>query len=83
MTGMGSDGVNGTRSIQEKGGQVYVQDEESSVGTPGQVAAAGLADATYPIASMAGEIVRRVAGRNSLSAVSLAEAESNQFRRSS
>ena len=60
-----------------------MQVQESSVGMPGQVAAAGLANATYSIASMAGEIVHRVAGRNSLSAVSLAEAKSNQFRRSS
>jgi two-component system chemotaxis response regulator CheB len=62
LTGMGSDGVQGAQHIRERGGQVLIQDEESSVvwGMPGQVAAAGLADATYPLSQMAGEIVRRV-----------------------
>jgi two-component system chemotaxis response regulator CheB len=62
LTGMGSDGVVGAQHIREKGGQVLVQDEASSVvwGMPGQVAAAGLADATYPLNQMASEVVRRV-----------------------
>jgi two-component system chemotaxis response regulator CheB len=62
LTGMGSDGVQGAQHIRERGGQVLIQDEESSVvwGMPGQVAAAGLADAIYPLSQMAGEIVRRV-----------------------
>jgi two-component system chemotaxis response regulator CheB len=62
LTGMGSDGVQGAQHIRERGGQVLIQDEGSSVvwGMPGQVAAAGLADATYPLSQMAGEIVRRV-----------------------
>jgi two-component system, chemotaxis family, protein-glutamate methylesterase/glutaminase len=63
LTGMGSDGVRGAEHIREQGGEVYVQDEATSVvwGMPGQVAAAGLADAIYPIQSMAQEIVNRVA----------------------
>jgi two-component system chemotaxis response regulator CheB len=62
LTGMGSDGVEGARHIRERGGHVLIQDEESSIvwGMPGQVAAAGLADATYPLSQMAGEIVRRI-----------------------
>jgi two-component system chemotaxis response regulator CheB len=62
LTGMGSDGVIGAQHIREKGGQVLVQDEASSVvwGMPGQVTAAGLADATYPLQQMAGEVVRRI-----------------------
>ncbi len=62
LTGMGADGVNGCQHIREKGGQVYVQDEASSVvwGMPGSVAAAGLANGVYPINAMAHEIVRRV-----------------------
>jgi len=62
LTGMGFDGVIGAQHIREKGGQVFVQDEASSVvwGMPGQVAAAGLADAAYPIGSTAQEIIRRV-----------------------
>lgn len=62
LTGMGSDGVRGAQRIRDAGGQVIVQDEASSVvwGMPGQVAAAGLADAVYPLEQMAGEIERRV-----------------------
>ncbi|HKT47152.1 MAG TPA: chemotaxis response regulator protein-glutamate methylesterase [Candidatus Acidoferrales bacterium] len=62
LTGMGSDGVVGSQHIREHGGQVYIQDEASSVvwGMPGQVAAAGLANAVYPLQSIGQEIVRRV-----------------------
>jgi len=62
LTGMGSDGVIGSQFVRERGGQVYVQDEASSVvwGMPGQVVAAGLADAVFPLSSIAHEIVRRV-----------------------
>ncbi len=62
LTGMGSDGVQGARLIRERGGQVFIQDEESSVvwGMPGQVAAAGYVDAIYPLSRMAGEIVKRI-----------------------
>jgi len=69
LTGMGSDGVLGAGHIREKGGHVFVQDEASSVvwGMPGQVTAAGQADATYPLASMAHEIVRAVNSRRTLS----------------
>jgi two-component system chemotaxis response regulator CheB len=63
LTGMGCDGSHGAQHIREKGGHILVQDEASSVvwGMPGQIAAAGLADATYPLSSMAAEIGRRVA----------------------
>jgi two-component system, chemotaxis family, protein-glutamate methylesterase/glutaminase len=77
LTGMGFDGVIGSRHIREKGGQVFVQDEKSSVvwGMPGQVAAAGFADAIHPLGLMAHEIVRRVAMKRSVSiSVSRAEA---------
>lgn len=62
LTGMGNDGVSGAQNVRERGGQVYVQDEASSVvwGMPGQVAAAGLADGVFPLRSMAAEIVKRV-----------------------
>ena len=62
LTGMGSDGVRGSEAIKAAGGQVLVQDEASSVvwGMPGQVAAAGWADAMFPLHEMAGEIERRV-----------------------
>lgn len=62
LTGMGYDGVLGSRAIRERGGRVYVQDEASSVvwGMPGQVAAAGQADNILPLHAMAGEIDRQV-----------------------
>ena len=62
LTGMGSDGVRGSQLIHEKGGQILVQDEATSVvwGMPGQVASAGQADAIIPLGSMAQEIQRRI-----------------------
>jgi len=62
LTGMGSDGVRGSEDIKAAGGQVLVQDEATSVvwGMPGQVAAAGLADAILPLEEVAVEIDRRV-----------------------
>lgn len=67
LTGMGGDGTDGARHIRERGGQVLVQDEASSIvwGMPGQIAAAGLADAIYPLASMAAEIGRRAGMKRS------------------
>lgn len=62
LTGMGNDGVLGSQRIRERGGRVYVQDEESSVvwGMPGQVAASGLADCILPLREMAGKVDRWV-----------------------
>jgi two-component system chemotaxis response regulator CheB len=61
MTGMGQDGFRGCEWIRERGGQVVVQDEASSVvwGMPGFVAQAGLADKIVPLDQIAGEILRR------------------------
>src|SRR5262249_11204829 len=69
LTCMGSDGVIGAQHIREQGGQIFIQDEASSVvwGMPGQVAAAGCADAVYPLGSLAGEIVRRVSMKRTMS----------------
>jgi two-component system chemotaxis response regulator CheB len=66
MTGMGQDGMRGCEWIHERGGQVVVQDEASSVvwGMPGSVAQAGVADKIVPLNQIAGEINRRArAGR--------------------
>jgi two-component system chemotaxis response regulator CheB len=51
LTGMGEDGAKGARDIVERGGQVIVQDEATSVvwGMPGAVAKAGLASKVLPI----------------------------------
>lgn len=66
LTGMGSDGLAGSRAISEAGGSIIVQDEASSVvwGMPGSVANAGLASAVLPldrIASSTTSILRGVA----------------------
>ena len=62
MTGMGADGVIGSRKIREAGGHVIIQDEASSVvwGMPGLVYAAGQADGVFPLNQLAAEITRRV-----------------------
>jgi len=61
MTGMGQDGLRGCELIRERGGQVLVQDEKTSVvwGMPGYVADAGLADQVLPLDQLAGAIVQR------------------------
>ena len=62
MTGMGQDGLKGCEEIKQAGGQVIVQDEESSVvwGMPGFVSRAGLADKVLPLKQIAGEIINRL-----------------------
>jgi len=58
LTGMGSDGREGARSIVGAGGTVIAQDEETSVvwGMPGAVAQAGLAAAVLPLNNVGPEI---------------------------
>jgi two-component system, chemotaxis family, protein-glutamate methylesterase/glutaminase len=66
MTGMGSDGLRGSRRLVEEGSRVIVQDEASSVvwGMPGFVVREGLADAVVPLQDLGREIGARVgAGR--------------------
>jgi two-component system chemotaxis response regulator CheB len=64
LTGMGHDGLEGTRALVDAGGTVFAQDEESSVvwGMPGAVARAGLCHAVLPLQAMAervGQLLRR------------------------
>jgi len=65
LTGMGADGTRGSAVIREAGGDVFVQDEASSVvwGMPGSVVAASLADRIYPLGGIGPEVVRRVSVR--------------------
>ncbi len=51
LSGMGNDGLEGSREIVDSGGSVIVQDAETSVvwGMPGAVATAGLASAILPL----------------------------------
>ncbi|MBT9547936.1 MAG: chemotaxis response regulator protein-glutamate methylesterase [Candidatus Sericytochromatia bacterium] len=62
MTGMGQDGLRGCEWLHEAGGQIFAQDEASSIiwGMPGYVARAGLADKVLPLNEIGGEIVSRV-----------------------
>jgi two-component system chemotaxis response regulator CheB len=62
LTGMGQDGLRGAECIREAGGEIYVQDEATSVvwGMPGAVARAGLADRQIPLGQVAMDIARRV-----------------------
>jgi two-component system chemotaxis response regulator CheB len=64
LTGMGSDGLSGAKSLVTAGGHVLAQDEASSVvwGMPGQVARAGLASALLPLPEIARQLVRLFAG---------------------
>jgi two-component system chemotaxis response regulator CheB len=54
LTGMGTDGVAGLRSVRVAGGRIIAQDEETSVvfGMPGAAVAAGLVDDTLPLAAI-------------------------------
>lgn len=55
LTGMGEDGLRGTRILKEAGATVLAQDEASSVvwGMPGFIVREGLADQVLPIECMA------------------------------
>lgn len=58
LTGMGSDGREGARTIAGGSGTIIVQDEATSVvwGMPAAVAQAGLATAVLPLAALGTEI---------------------------
>jgi two-component system chemotaxis response regulator CheB len=60
LTGMGSDGMLGSRVIREHGGSVLAQDQASSAvwGMPGSVTNAGLANKVLPLTAIAPEILR-------------------------
>jgi two-component system chemotaxis response regulator CheB len=62
LTGMGSDGLNGSRIIREQGGSLLAQDQASSIvwGMPGAVTNAGLAQKILPLDAIAPEIIKMV-----------------------
>jgi two-component system chemotaxis response regulator CheB len=64
LTGMGQDGLLGAKPLVNKGAQLIVQDEETSVvwGMPGAVARAGLATACKPIHEIAPAILNVMRG---------------------
>jgi two-component system chemotaxis response regulator CheB len=59
LTGMGSDGLAGTRRVIEAGGTAVAQDEATSVvwGMPGAVAQAGLCHAVLPLPRIASKLL--------------------------
>jgi len=65
LTGMGRDGLAGSRGIVEAGGAVIAQDEFTSVvwGMPGEVVRAGLADVVLPLSQIGPEIALRLGRR--------------------
>ncbi len=58
LTGMGHDGLEGTRAVVAAGGTAIAQDEASSVvwGMPGAIAQAGLCHAVLPLGELAGRL---------------------------
>ena len=60
MTGLGSDGTKGCEGVMTAGGNVWVQDQESSVvwGMPGSVVRAGYACRVLPLQAIAGELTK-------------------------
>ena len=60
LTGMGADGLGGTRDIAAAGGAVIAQDEATSVvwGMPGAIANDGLCDAVLPLSAIAPHLVK-------------------------
>jgi len=65
LTGMGQDGLAGSRQIVEAGGALIAQDEATSVvwGMPGAVARAGLAHAVLPLPQLGQKILSMIGGR--------------------
>ena len=59
LTGMGNDGLEGTRMVVQQGGSALAQDEATSVvwGMPGAIAKEGLAHAVLPLAKIGPKIL--------------------------
>lgn len=68
MTGMGQDGLEGCKKINQQGGLIYAQDKESSTvwGMPGAVVNAGLSTKNLSLNEIPGEIMRVLAKHNEL-----------------
>ena len=66
LTGMGRDGLAGSRAIVEAGGEVIAQDEFTSVvwGMPGEIVRAGLADAVLPLGQIGVDVAMRLKRRS-------------------
>ncbi|ALO34300.1 chemotaxis response regulator protein-glutamate methylesterase [Colwellia sp. MT41] len=62
LTGMGSDGKEGSRMLKAKGSTIWSQDEQSCVvyGMPQAVVKAGLSQLSLPLDSMAASMVKEI-----------------------
>lgn len=62
LTGMGSDGKEGSRMLKAKGATIWSQDEQSCVvyGMPQAIDKAGLSELSLPLDSMAASMVKEV-----------------------
>ncbi|MDQ7050942.1 MAG: chemotaxis response regulator protein-glutamate methylesterase [Enterobacterales bacterium] len=62
LTGMGSDGTEGSKLIKAKGGKIWVQNEASCVvyGMPMSVTRAGLSDRELALENMASELMKEI-----------------------
>jgi two-component system chemotaxis response regulator CheB len=62
LTGMGHDGLEGSRALKEKGGRLFAQNEETCVvyGMPKAVVDEKLADKVLPLERIAGEILNSI-----------------------
>ena len=74
LTGMGYDGLAGSRILREHGATIFAQDQATSAvwGMPGAVAQAGLAHRVLPLNTIAPEILR-LSGRGQREAFALRE----------
>lgn len=64
LTGMGQDGLRGSKVIAESGGTIIAQDEETSVvwGMPGAVSNAGICHAIIPLDEIGSKVKRLLKG---------------------
>ena len=64
LTGMGHDGLAGTKAVIEAGGAAVAQDEASSVvwGMPGAIATAGLCHSVLPLQQIAPRLLEMLRG---------------------
>ncbi len=64
LTGMGSDGLEGIRTLKQKGGYIMAQNEESCVvyGMPKAIVDANLSDHTLDIDNIADALIKAVKG---------------------
>ncbi|HEY0783394.1 MAG TPA: chemotaxis protein CheB [Thermoanaerobaculia bacterium] len=65
LSGTGSDGANGSRSVKEKGGQVIAQDEATAefFGMPAAAIRTGAVDRVLPLSQIASCLLELVGGK--------------------